>query len=305
MDRQLRCFLSAPFETDLTVIKSVLDENNIEIFNAFEFSIGYSLPQILKRKLRQVDFAIFVISKNYKGVLYEIGVCEGIGKESLIIIDKNIDKSIEKSIYLEDKFLLKLNSIDDEFLKMNLLYLIERIKTKKKAVKRTIISEVPKFTNYDRDIQDALVSLLELTKHVRIAGQGFELEEIVKEIFKTIRLKYVDNNYGQDIGIDFALWNDKLGRTIGNPIIVELKLGILNKAIFKEAENQILNYANKSDAKVALLLYLDRKGKRFNLNPSLNPLIIAYDVEDFISELIKSSFENVIITSRNKIAHRH
>lgn len=301
MDRQLKCFLSASYDTDLSLIKSVLAENNVETFDLYDLSIGSSIQDILKRKLRQSDFAVFVVSKESKSVLYEIGVCEGLGKPSLIIIDKEANLPF----YIDNKLSLTANLSDREFLKMTLLGFIDEIRAKRKPTKRVTRLTEKQFEKYDNHIKEVLNSLLEQTKRIRENGQGRELEYVIEEIFKTIHLKYADNSRGPDIGIDFALWNDKLGRIIGNPIIVEAKFGRLSDETFKNAELQIKKYAESSDARVALLLYLYRTGKRHKFKSSLNPLIIAYDIEDFINYLLESSFESVILTSRNKIAHGH
>lgn len=301
MNRRLKCFLSASYDTDLSLIKSVLLENDIDIFDLYDFSIGSSIQQILKRKLRQADFAVFVVTKESKNVLYEIGVCEGLGKQSLIIIDKDANLPF----YLENKLSLTANLNDRNFLKMTLLGFIEEMKFKRKPTTNFKTEDKKEVEKYNADIKEVLTSLLEQTKILRENGQGLELEYIVEEIFKTIHLKYADNTRGPDMGIDFALWSNKLGRILGNPIIVEVKFGRLGHDTFKRAEVQIQRYAEKSEAKVALLLYLDRSGKRFKLTPSLSPLIIAYDIEDFIADILESNFENVILTSRNKIAHRN
>jgi hypothetical protein len=299
MARQLKCFLSASYSTDLSIIKSVLEENGIETFDLYDFSIGSSLQDILKRKLRQADFAVFIISKESNNVLYEIGVCEGIGKPSLIIIDKEANLPI----YIENKLSLSANLHDRDFLRMTLFGFIDEIKSKRKTIKSKNKVKNGTVENYNEDVRNILLSLLEQTRRIRETGQGRELEYIVEEIFKTIHLRYADNTRGSDTGIDFALWSNKLGRIVGNPIIVQLKLGNLANSTFKNLEEQIKKYAENSDAKVALLLYLDRSGKRFKIDYSLSPLIIAYDVEDFITELLQSNFESVILTSRNNIAH--
>lgn len=301
MGKQLKCFLSASYDTDLSPIKSVLAENGVEIFDLYDFSIGNSIQQILKRKLRQADFAIFVVSRDSKNVLYEIGVCEGLGKQSLIIIDKDANLPF----YIENKLSLTANLKDHDFLRVTLMGFIDEMKSYKKPIKITKIIDSKETENYNLDIKNVLRSLLKQTKRLRENGNGRELEYVLEEIFKTIHLKYADNSRGPDTGIDFALWSNKLGRILGNPIIVQVKYGRLTAKTVKNAEVQIQKYADKSDAKVALLLYLDKTDKRFTLNPSLRPLIIAYDIEDFISDLLKSSFENVILTSRNKIAHGH
>lgn len=299
MDRQLKCFISASHDTDLSLIKSILAENDVETLDLYDFSIGSSIQDILKRKLRQSDFAVFVVSKESKNVLYEIGVCEGIGKPSLIIIDKETNLPF----YIENKLSLSANLNDRDFLELTLLGFIDEIGSKRKPTKTTKANEKEVAENYNDDIKQVLKSLLEQTKRIRENGQSRELEYVIEEIFKTVHLKYADNTRANDKGIDFALWSNSLGRVIGNPIIVEVKFGRLTNEIFKNAASQIKRYADTSDAKVALLLYLDKSNKRFNIDYSLSPLIIAYDVEDFIYELFQSSFENVILTSRNKIAH--
>ena len=301
MDIQYKCFLSASYDTDLSLIKSVLTENNIETFDLYDFSIGNSILDILKRKLRQVDFAVFVVSKDSKNVLYEIGVCEGLGKPSLIIIDKEASLPF----YIENKLSLTANLTDRAFLKMTMLGFIDEIKAKRKPTRKNEKPIDKSTETYDNDIKESLKSLLEQTKKIREVGHARELEYVIEEIFKTIHLKYADNSKSHDIGIDFALWSNKLGRIIGNPIIVEAKFGKLSDNTFKKAEYQIKKYAESSGAKVALLLYLDKTGKRYKFQSSLNPLIIAHDVEDFINDLLMSTFESVILTSRNKIAHGH
>jgi hypothetical protein len=299
MDRQLKCFLSATYDTDLSLIKSVLAENDVETFDLYDFSIGSSIQDILKRKLRQSDFAVFVVSKESKNVLYEIGVCEGLGKPSLIIIDKEANLPF----YIENKLSLSANLNDKDFLTLTLLGFIDEMKLKRKPIRNLKKKEKEADENYNDDIKNILVSLLEQVKRIREDGQGRELEYVVEEIFKTIQIKYADNTRSADAGIDFALWSNSLGRIVGNPIIVEVKFGRLTIDTFKNAASQIKRYANSSDAKVALLLYLDKGNKRFKIEHSLSPLIIAYDVEDFVNELLHSSFDSVILTSRNKIAH--
>ena len=175
---------------------------------------------------------------------------------------------------------------------------------KRKPLKTTLTTN--KFSEkYSNDIKTNLYQLLEETKQIRINGQGRELESVIENIFRATQLNYVDNTREQSsgVGVDFALWNDKLGRIIGNPIIVEVKFGRLTYSTIKKAEHQIRKYADKSDAKIALLLYLDKLDKRFKIDSSLNPLILAYDIEDFINSLLESNFESVLLTSRNKIAH--
>ncbi len=300
MNYPLKCYISANADVDISTIKSILQKNHIEVFDLFDFAVGESIQQILKKKLRQADFAIFVISKNSGNVLYEMGVCEGLGKEALVIIDKET----EMPFYLNSQLSFTANLKEQDFLEIALLGFIERITAKRKPTKshQNIIERERE--TYNIDTINLIKSYLHQVQNIRTHGQAQDLDPILINLFKSINSKYADNTYSSDTGIDYALWNDKLGRVLGNPIIVEAKFGNLSQETFKKAEVQIQKYVGVSDAKIALLLYLDRSGKRFELDHLVaNPLIITYDIEDFLTDLLESSFEDVILKKRNEIIH--
>lgn len=300
MNRNLKCFISASFETETDNIKSVLAENGVDVFDLYDFSIGESIQQILKRKLRQSDFAIFILTEENKNVLYEMGVCEGLGKQHFIFLDKKLTIPF----YVTNKLFIHSDLNDRVFLKNSIEKILQDVSKKRLKTSRTTTEKKnQKENNYNRDIRDNLESYLPQIQRLRETGTGQEIETIVEDIFKTLKLNYVDNTAGRDKGVDFALWNDELGRITGNPIIVEVKYGNLSNNIFEKAEQQIRKYIEKSDAKIALLLYLDKGGKRHKIKSSIRPLFISYDLEDFTKELINSSFERIILNQRNKIAH--
>lgn len=116
-------------------------------------------------------------------------------------------------------------------------------------------------------------------------------------------MKYVHNLKNEDIGVDFAIWNDVLGRVIGNPIVVECKIG--NSNVILSAVQQLKFLTEKSDSSLGLLLYLDRVNNRINFDSQINPFIIAFDLEDFIEALIYDKFENIILNKRNYGSHKN
>ncbi len=300
MNRHLKCFISASFETETDIIKSVLDENGVDVFDLYDFSIGGSIQQILKRKLRQSDFAIFILTEENKNVLYEMGVCEGLGKQHFIFLDKKLSIPF----YVTNKFFIHTDLNDRVFLKNSIEKILQDVSTKRlKTSRSSTEKETKKDNNYDRDTRDSLESYLPQIQRLRETGTGLEMETVIEDIFKTLKLNYVNNKRGRDKGVDFALWNDELGKIIGNPIIVEAKYGNLSSKVFENAEQQIRNYIEKSDAKIALFLYLDKRGKRHRIKSSLRPLFMSYDLEDFARDLTTSSFERIILNQRNKIAH--
>ena len=116
-------------------------------------------------------------------------------------------------------------------------------------------------------------------------------------------MTFVENKSGRDAGVDFAIWSDELGKIFGNPIIVEVKLGNFSSIQIRNIEEQLKRYSDKADAKIAILIYLDKNKKRHKLQSSLSPLLFSYDLEDFIEDLLEVTFEKLVLNQRNKIAH--
>lgn len=299
MNQNLKCFISASSDTDTAFIKNVLAEYEVDTIDIYDFSIGNSIQQILKRKIRQADFALFIVSdRSSINVIYEMGVCEGIGKQHFVFLEKDF----KVPFYLQNQLFIRADLNDRNFLKSAVEKILQSVNKKEKFTKQSP-KEKNEIKSYSRDIKDNLKSYLSQIRNLRRDGHPRELENILEEIFNTIRLSYVQNETNKDTGVDFALWNDELGKILGNPMIVEVKYGNISKNSFHNAEEQINRYINKTDAKVALLLYLDKEGRRHKIKSTLYPLIISYDIEDFVTDLLTHSFESLILAQRNKIAH--
>jgi hypothetical protein len=308
MTEQLKCFISSTYGADMSLLKSILTMNNVEVSDVYDMSdsansTGEVLENVLKRKMRQSDFALFVISKANANIYYEMGICEGLGKQHFILLDKDYAKDFEMPFDVRNKPFLSAKLSDQKFLQLSVETIIERVKTSRKHYKKSPNVKVAQHSDYDNEVRSELNSYLGKLSKLRENGTYKDIELIVEGIFKTLTLNYVQNAGMPDKGVDFALWSDSLGRIIGNPIIVEVKYGKLSTDIFDFTISRIKEYAEKSDAKLALFLYLDRKNRRFKFKSSLKPLIITFDLEDFVSGLISHTFENLILSQRNKIAH--
>lgn len=310
MNKNLKCFISSSYNYDTSSIKNILAENGVETFDLYDFSIGDSIQQILKRKIKEADFAIFVITDNNPNVIYEMGVCEGLGKQHFILLDKDL----KIPFYIENKLFIRTDVNDFEFTRKSISKLLFDIKKTTKPYYSKQKDNLKKTIEYQSDtknqLRDILPEIQDLRNYsndnsvgINSARNGYKMEDITARIFNILKLNYVENNTNKDKGIDFALWSDNLGKILGNPIIFELKYGRLDRNRLQNAEKQIRNYIEISDAKVGVLLYLDREDKRHKIKSSLYPLIISYDLEDFVNELIETSFETLMLNQRNKIAH--
>lgn len=299
MKDKLKCFISSSNKIDLTRIKKYLCDIDVDVIDVYDISIGESLQQSIKKKIKQADFSIFFVSEFTPEIVYEMGVCEGIGKPQFVVVNENQDVPL----FVKNQLFMRSDFKDFKNLEILLGNIKESIKNKYYKSRKPVQIKVSKIAGYSDSVIHSLNKIKNDVQKLRHNGTGKELEKKVESIFQTIHLNYVENSSNQDKGADFALWSDQLGKLIGNPIILEVKYGTISPNMLKKAEVQLNNYIKNTDAKVAILLYLDKNGNRVKFNTTLSPLIFSYDIEDFITDLIASHFEQVIIEKRNKIAH--
>ena len=295
----LKCYVSASFDVDILQVEIILQNLKIETYNFYDGSIGLTFQELLKRKLRQVDFAIFILSKNNKNVIYEIGVCEGLGKQSLILVDKEYG---EVPFYLENKLLLNVNLADSKAIDLAISAFVKELPVTRKKPEKAKYNRMAS-EQYDENIKEIFRSLLVQTRNLRDNGNAIEMEYIVEEVFKTLRMKYIQGAPNNNKGVDFAIWNDRLGRIIGNPIIVECKYGTLNQSRLNAALEQLFLYSENSGSSVGILLYLDTQNNRFDTVLSSKHLSLVFDLEDFLDALIDDTFESIILSRRNFAVH--
>ena len=294
MKKILKCFISASAGKETNTLRHVLGRLGVQSFDAFDFEIGDSISATLKSKIRESDFAVVVISDPNVNVFYELGICEGLGKPIFLVVEDSYSTPpfIHNYIYLRA-------SLDNESLVgLSLEKFIAQLRKNKSALRGR------KMKTQEKPVSSEIGYYLGSIGNMRRHGNTVELEELVQKIFRglSISVEAVADKT-RDVGVDFAIWIEKLSSTIGNLVLVEFKYGNLTEARIRSAENQLQIYLAKSEAKAGILLYLDREGKRFKEEYAFSPLIIRYDLEDFIKQIEKSSLEDAILSKRDKMVH--
>jgi len=294
MGKKFKCFVSAPPQTDISLLRMVLMQLDIEAYDIYDFQPGEPLHDLLKKKIKASDFAVIVATELNANVFYEMGICEGLGKPLFIIVGKEI-----KAPYFVDKHVhLKTDLRNIDLLKISLSKFLESLRSGKLKPRRSkTVTTNRKLTTVD--------DYLNTIRRMRQEGSAFEIEKLAAEIFRRLNFQFEPNPFmgGGDRGVDYAVWNDNLTFAVGNPLLIEVKAGSLTPHVIHTTENRLKGYLARTNAQAGMLLYLDRNGRRFGENYSLDPLIIRYDLEDFVEALSESTFEDIVLSKRNKMIH--
>lgn len=293
MDKILKCFISAPAGSETNALRNILNQNGVQSVDAFDFNVGDSISATIKSKIKAADFAIVVISSLNANVFYELGICEGLGKPIFIIID---DDKYDAPPFINNYIFLRSSMHDVNFLAISL----EKFTTQLRNNKSALRSPRKKFRR--KAVTSEFSYSLAHIESMRSQSDPAELEKYTHQIFKKLSIS-VERVSDKAKGVDFAIWSDSLSNIIGNVVFVELKYGNLNERRIYEAELQLQHYLERSEARSGILLYLDKTGKRFKENYSISPLILRYDLEDFVTQIGNSSFEDTVLSKRNNMVH--
>ena len=141
-------------------------------------------------------------------------------------------------------------------------------------------------------------------EQLRQSGYERETERLVEDMFNYIGIMYKESpEIEEGFRPNFSVWLDSLEGIFGNPVIIELKLGNLSEHKLYSAEEKLYSYLLKSNANAGILLYLDRKGRRFLSKRFIHPNIIRMDISDLIRDLNELTLEEILLRERNKILH--
>ena len=294
MVKKFKCFISAPADTDTTPLRAVLSQLNVEAYDIYDFQPGEPLNDSLKKRIKDSDFAVIVVNEPNANVFYEMGICEGLGKPLFIIIGKEI-----KAPYFINKYIhLKTDLRNVDLLKISISRFLESLRSRRSKPRRSKRIVANRTLETGEEYLDAVSRL-------RKDGSALDVEQLAAQIFSKLDFQFEPNQFlgGADSGVDYAIWNDNLAFAVGNPLLIEVEAGSLTPHVIDVTENRLKGYLAKTNAKAGILLYLDRNGRRFRENYSLDPLILRYDLEDFIEALSKSTFEDVVLSKRNEMIH--
>jgi len=290
MKSRLKCYISAPGSFDISQVELILDGLNIEHHSFYDFSIGTTFSDLIRRKIRESDFIIAIVSGDFSNVLFELGAAEGLNKPSFILIDKDI----KIPYYLNDKLYYQTNFKEWSLIQLGLQNFIKDLNIRKKrpeAEENSILS-----------VDDTTEYLIQIKK-LRDSPNERDLIILIKAIFSSLGIQNMSINEPEmHRGADLIIQSSNTNPFFSYPIFVELKAGALKKDNIIMGFTTLMHSLNQTEARGGLLLYLDSKGKRFeDVLPSL--LIFSFDLEDFVNGLASKGFERLLIDKRNYLAH--
>ncbi len=247
--------------------------------------------------IHDADFVIGVLDAEASRVLFDIGFAAALQKPVLLISEPGTPVPFD----IAQHRLITTSSGDSEMLKLAIRGFLKEVEDKrlhKRARRRPELQAGPRSA---AAVEDALHTIQEL----RHRGLEQQLIRTTSQLLRAAGVTAIEELTGpQQVGADLAVWSDALSTTVGNPILIELKVGNLDQTRWSLTHEKVARVLGDTGARLGLILYLDRKGRRFTEGRQWAPLVLSFDLEDFATALVNKPFADVVLEHRNKLVHR-
>lgn len=297
MKKRTKCFISSSFNSDLSKIENLLFNLDIDVNDFRNLPVGSSFSDAIKKTIKESDFIIGLLTTENRNVLYELGIAEALGKPMFLLFDKDV----KVPFFLEGKMSYQLDwSKSTQLLELSLKnYILDVTNSYTRYKKKPIQKE-----NIKLSTDETNEKILRLRNLRETNFRESDVLVVVMDVLKELNIQAVSELALEDKSrVDIAITNERLSHYFGNPILIELKTGNLNQNAIENAQYQLQNYINKTDANFGILLYFDKK-RRINLSDYFKlPNILMFDVEDFVQGIFSEGFENFLIKTRNHSFH--
>ena len=286
------CFISAPVNVDLSVLRAVLRSKGIKVVLPFECEItDETFGEQIAKAICQADILIAVMTdeKRNPNVFFELGYAWAKRKRVVIIQSRDVDLPA----YLSGLPMLRVEPNDRQKLEP----LLEQFLNQQKPA-RSREQQLDKTKPLSLRAKD-------LTEHLKRLGDQAthkECDNILLTAFRESGIQTIAEPRSQDRRYDFALWLDELQYVVGNPVLVELKTRI-TRASAKAVKRQFLDRLDQGVGKALLVVFLDGPEVPVCAESIGSPLVLFMPMARFISELEQKSLGDFVRAERNKLAH--
>jgi hypothetical protein len=288
------CFVSAPSGLKLGTLRESLLAHGIRPLIPEELTAGTDWASEIQRQMLEADLVIGVLpgNKQAPSVLFELGQAWALRKRILLIASP---KAEWLPFPLKRVLVLRVDVRNRQALDFALEQFLSA--PTDREPERARVPFERKALGPQSDV------LLERLEQWRDVGDARTLERIVSDALRDAGSDFVVESPEHERGADLAVWSDVLQPFVGNPLLVEVKSRVQDKASAKQAGEQLTVYLAESGARWGLLLYGDGPASTGPVWASTPPNVIALSVSELLEALRGRSFPEVIRDLRNERVH--
>ena len=295
----LTCFVSAPAGVNLTTIKQILLERNIEFVLPSEtLTHGQSISEKINRLISRCDIflAVFDDIHESRNILFELGLAVGLKKQIIILASPSFSLPSDLSGFLVLR--VTKDNLDALGFSLDQMLVATRKILKERDTKKYDNSIIAK-----KPISKKISELKNKLNRLEAKVAGYKLEGFVADLLREGGISVIQQSERSDTGVDFAIWSDELDAILGNPILIQIKRTIRDRDQALQVTNQLTSHIEKSNSKSVIVLYLEGMPSNKIQEVANKFNILFFRLGDIVEQLQNNTFAEIIGIRRNIIAH--
>ncbi len=290
-----RCFISAPAGSDTAPLRHALNERGIVWTDSTTAPVGISVLQSVETALRDADFVCVLLGDATSGnVIFELGMARGLGLPVLVFVDPDADVPAEVSALSYARIDLRNTSALGLHLDAFLGHARPHLAQQQRP--RAPVRARRKSVTWARE---ALATSRDL--------DASALEDIVRRLFEQSGaiLSPASPASGPDTGADLAVWVDELHSTLGNPLLVEVKLfrAPPSQSQLSQLMSRLRHTLAQFKARAGLMVYWEPTGASSPPPEPLWPLVIPVTVSELVDVVGRGGMYEDLVARRNRAVH--
>jgi hypothetical protein len=290
VDSHIRtCFITAPAGSNLKILIESLQSRDIQVVAPEDVPPEGNVETEVSSLLARVDLVIGVLTRERRSewVLFELGQAWAKGKRILLFAPPNsghLPSTLRRFLTVRANL---SNREAIEFAIDQLLAAPDPTSSPSPPRKRTQPLGVT--------AENYLKGSFGLTGSV----QSAELEQLVANALRDTGVDVVATSEDREYGADLALWSDALQKSVGNPLLVEIKAHLPTQRAAADAAQQLAKHVAASGSRWGLLLFAEGPTDL----RALPPTVLALPIGALFRRLQHESFDDVVRDLRNRRVH--
>jgi len=287
------CFIAAPANSNLAVLRKVLHERGIRILSPSDTAGVEGSPSGIGQVLQQADIVIGVLTRERHSdwVLFELGQAFAANRRIVLFAPPGASRLPPSDL----KGMLTVRSSVTNHEAVS--FAIDQLIAAPAATIRAGASAKVRTT-----LGDQADGFINEARNAVLAGNPRALEQAIKNALVASGVEVIASDDARDMGVDLSIWSDEFQASIGNPLLVETKFGFSKAPDVRRAAEQLATQLALSGTRFGLLLY--GGGEPAALAPhALPPNVLAMSVEKLLERLRWASFAEVVNGLRNERVH--
>lgn len=287
------CYISAPAGSNLKVLRSALDKRRILITAPSDLTAGTDWSSQFSQRLAAVDLVIGILTAERRSdwVLFELGQAFAMQRQILLFVPP---KGIAYfPLDLKGMLTVRASLTNREAIEFALDQLLAAPEQKP-----TSSPEIAP----GRGLGERAGKLIEDVNQAITGRRPLELERVIEFALRESGVEALSTEFKAEPGADVAVWSDAFQQSLGNPLLIEIKMRLADRRSAQEVATKLAKQALASGTRWGLLLYGEGPSSA-SIQNSLPPNILAIAIVDLLERMKSRPFAEVVTRLRNERMH--